>query len=190
TQHPWLRLYDIAANGLHTWVRIRDIPADQLLRRVFETCGTYAAAKNMLERTPVARPAIYTLIGCAQGERCVIERTENGFNTRGDDTSAANDWVPRRPMWDARLSAAHFLKLSSAEAAQRCNARREALASWHGQFSQDGGFVWVEPPVLNPYTRLAVTMSPARGILRAAGYEMTDAGLPKPVTGVCEISAA
>src|SRR5437867_11470090 len=33
THHPWLRLYDIAANGLHTWANVRDIPADQLLRQ-------------------------------------------------------------------------------------------------------------------------------------------------------------
>jgi hypothetical protein len=48
-------------------------------------------------------------------------------------------------------------------------------------------FDWVQPPVLNPYTRLAVTMSPARAILRVAGYEMTTAGLPEQVTQVCEI---
>jgi hypothetical protein len=68
-----------------------------------------------------------------------------------------------------------------------CRARRDALASWHGQFS-DYGFVWVEPPVLNPYTRLAVTMSPARGVLRAAGYEMTGGGLPSQATEICEVS--
>jgi hypothetical protein len=189
THHPWLRLYDIAANGLHTWSNVRDIPADQLLRQVFESCETYAAAKGVLETTPVARPVIYTLIGCAPGERCVIERTENSFKTRHDDTSAANDWVPGRPMWDARMSATYFLKLSSEEAAARCRARRDALAGWHGQFSHCG-FVWVEPPVLNPYTRLAVTMSPARGVLCATGYEMTGGGLPSQVTEICEVVAA
>jgi hypothetical protein len=54
----------------------------------------------------------------------------------------------------------------------------------------DYGFVWVEPPVLNPYTRLAVTMSPARGVLRAAGYEVTDGDLPIQVTEICEVMAA
>jgi hypothetical protein len=49
------------------------------------------------------------------------------------------------------------------------------------------GFDWLKPPVLNPYTRLAVTMSPARAILRVAGYELTTAGLPEQVTEVCEI---
>ncbi len=79
--------------------------------------------------------------------------------------------------------------LSGGGGAERCQVRRDALASWYGQFS-DCGVVWVEPPVLNPYTRLAVTMSPARGVLRATGYEMTDGDLPTQVTEICEVVAA
>ena len=116
----------------------------------------------------------------------MIERTENGFVTREENTSAANDWVPSRPMWEARIAATHFLTCSPAEAAARCRERHDALAGWRGPLSHRG-FDWVKPPVLNPYTRLAVTMSPARAILRVAGYEMTTAGLPEQVTQVCEI---
>lgn len=188
TRKKWLRLYDLAANGFHTWANVRHIPPDQLLRRVFETCKTYGAAKEMLEHTPVARPVIYTLIGCAPGERCVIERTETGFKTRENDTSAANDWVPARPMWEARMSAEHFLTMTFDEAMERNAARREALGGWGGRLSQ-AGFEWVRPPVLNPYTRVAVTMCPARGILRAAGYEITDSDLPKQVTETCDAVA-
>jgi hypothetical protein len=186
TYHPWLRLYDLAANALRTWTNIRHMPPDHLLRQAFETCETYAAAKTLLETTPVARPVIYTLIGCAPGERCVIERTENGFETRKDETSAANDWVPRRPMWEARMAAAQFLTCSSDEVAAKCRDRRDALARWNGLLSRDG-FEWLKPPVLNPYTRLAVTMSPAREVLRVAGYEMTPHGGPERVTRLCEI---
>jgi hypothetical protein len=186
TRHPWLRIYDLAANALQTWVNIRHIPPDQLLRWVFETCPAYAAAKIVLENTPVGRPVIYTLIGCAPGERCVIERTENGFATREENTSAANDWVPSRPRWEARIAATCFLTCSPAEAAARSRDRQDALAGWRGLLSHRG-FDWLKPPVLNPYTRLAVTMSPARAILRVAGYELTTAGLPEQVTQVCEI---
>ncbi len=186
SSRPWLRAYDLAANARHTWANIRYMPPDQLLRQVFETCGTYAAAKCALEMTPVARPVIYTLIGCAPGERCVIERNETVFNTREDDTTAANDWEPTRPMWEARVGGAEFLRRSSAEATARCRARRDALAGWRGPISRDD-FAWVQPPVLNPCTRLAVTMSPARGILRVVGYEMADADLPQQVTQICEI---
>jgi hypothetical protein len=69
---------------------------------------------------------------------------------------------------------------SSAEAAARCHARRDALVDWCGLLSRSG-FDWVKPPVLNPYTRLAVTISPARAILRVAGYEMIDSDGPKQV---------
>ena len=44
--------------------------------------------------------------------------------------------------------------------------------------------------MLNPYTRLAVAMCPARGILRAIGYDVTGAELPEPVTQLCEIELA
>ncbi|MGH6795630.1 MAG: hypothetical protein ACREDD_08675 [Methylocella sp.] len=186
TQHHWLRGYDLAANSLHTWVNIRYMPPDHLLRRVFETCETYTNAKGELENTPVARPVIYTLIGCTPGERCVIEQTENGFVTRGKETSAANDWVPGRPKWEARIAAGRFLTCSPVDAAAHCRNRHDALAGWRGLLSHTG-FDWVKPPVLNPYTRLAVTMSPARAILRVAGYEMMHTGLPEQVTQTCEV---
>jgi len=32
-------------------------------------------------------------------------------------------------------------------------------------------FDWVREPVLNPYTRLAVAMCPAEGVLRVLGYD-------------------
>ena len=48
----------------------------------------------MLETVPVARPVIFTLVGCAANEHCVIERTETDFISREDEVSAANDWVP------------------------------------------------------------------------------------------------
>jgi len=188
TRHPWLRFFDMAANALHTWTRVRHMPPDQLLRRVFETCETYAAARGALENTPVARPVIYTLAGCAPGERCVIERTEYGFVTREDRTSAANDWVPSRPEWEARMSSAYFLTASSALAGARCRERQDSLASWSGLLSRDG-FDWVKPPVLNPYTRLAVTMCPARAILRVAGFELGNDGVPKQVTQLHEREA-
>jgi hypothetical protein len=49
----------------------------------------------------------------------------------------------------------------------------------------------VTPPVLNPYTRIAVEMCAASGVLRAVGYELEhDSPLPQPVTHVCELAAS
>ena len=164
----------------------RPMPPDQLLRRAFEICDDFAAARRFLETTPVARPVIYTLVGCAAHERCVIERTETDFVSREEDTCAANDWVPRRSGWEGRIGTRRFLVCSFDEAAGFSRARRDALADWSGPLSENG-FGWVREPVLNPYTRLAVAMSPARGILRVVGYDVTDYLLPQPVTQLREI---
>ena len=50
-----------------------------------------------------------------------------------------------------------------------------------------GAFDWVREPVLNPYTRLAVAMNPARGLLRAVGYDIAGGLLPEPVTQISEL---
>jgi hypothetical protein len=187
TLHPWLRPLDFAASALAGWGAAGRMPPDQLLRHAFELCDDYAAARRMLESTPVARPVIFALVGCTAGERCVIERTETGFLTRDDDTGAANDWVPERPHWEGRIGTRAFLVSSFAEAASSSRARREALAAWRGSLAESR-FEWVCPPVLNPYTRLAAAMCPASGILRAIGYDECGAALPEPVTQVCEIA--
>jgi len=84
----------------------------------------------------------------------------------------------------ARLGRAH--RHAFAEAARLSRARRDALAKWTGPVTS-GGFDWVREPVLNPYTRLAVAMNPASGVLRAVGYDMTGGLLPEPVTQVSEL---
>jgi hypothetical protein len=181
TLHPWLRPFDMLLNALATG-RIRFMPPDHLLRHVFETCGSYGEARRRLETTPVARPVIYTLVGCKPGEMCVIERTAEGFATRETETSAANDWLPCRASWEARISSEHLLTRSYAEAAENSRKRQRAFADWSGSLAQ-GGFGWMLPPVLNAFTRIAVEMCPAQGVLRAVGYErLPGAELAAPVT--------
>jgi hypothetical protein len=189
TQTRALRLVDLAANSFSTLRHERAIPPDQLLRQAFERARDYDEAKRMLESTRVARPVIYTLAGCRPGEHCVIERTEDGFNTCQGDQGAANDWLISQPKWEGRIGAKDVLKRTFAEAAAYSRARREGLVSWRGSFTRDS-FAWVVPPMLNPYTRLAVEMCPARGMLRVLGYERA-AGqeLAQPATLPCEIGA-
>jgi hypothetical protein len=169
TRHPWLRLYDIAANAVNTW-RIRHIPPDQLLRNVFEDCASFEQARIRLETTPIARPVIYTLAGTGAGERCVIERTETAHVTRRTSTCAANDWLESMPGWEGRIGADVVMTCSGAEAAAASRHRRDALADWAGSFTGDS-FEWVTNPVLNRFTRLAVEMCAASGTLRVVGYE-------------------
>jgi hypothetical protein len=138
----------------------------------------------------VARPVIFTLIGCERGERCVIERTEEGFACRTEDTSTANDWLRSTPPWEARVCATLLLKSSPEEATAHSRARREALSSWPQPFARSD-FAWVTPPVLNPFTRIAVEMCAASGTLRAVGYEPEPGGtLPRRATQVRELAVA
>jgi hypothetical protein len=189
TRHKWLRFYDMARNAVATW-SVRDVPPDQLLRQAFETCGSFAEAKRHLQTVPIARPAIFTLVGCRPGERCVIERTEHGHLTRDDPVSAANDWLAPRDSWEARVGGDLALTCDYAEAAANSRARREALAAWSGSIAERP-FGWVVPPVLNRYTRLAAELCPALGTLRVTGYEFSaEAGTARPVTLPCEITPA
>ncbi len=73
TAHRWLRPYDFAVNAVAIWQSGDLMPPDQLLRQTFETCADYAAARRMLETTPVARPVIYSLVGLC-GERALRHR--------------------------------------------------------------------------------------------------------------------
>jgi hypothetical protein len=190
TRYPALRLYDIAANALNTWRRVRHIPPDQLLRSVFEACATFEEARRRLETTPIARPVIYTLVGCRPGERCVIERTEETYTTRTTATCAANDWLDSIDGWEGRVGADVVMTCSSAEAGGGSRRRREALADWHGSLAGDS-FQWVAAPVLNRMTRLAVEMCAADGTLRVVGYEQTAGGdVAQRATQVTTIDAS
>jgi hypothetical protein len=186
TRHPWLRLADIVINAFATW-QVRHIPPDQLLRQVFETCPDYASARTLLEQTPVARPVIYTLVGVAPAERCVIERTETSFRTRETDTVAANDWRERRDAWEARIGADMVFTLSVEEAAANSRARFDALAGYC-ELDNDAPFRWLEAPVHNRYTRLAVELCPASGVIRVMGLDHdADGGIAIPVTQIREL---
>jgi hypothetical protein len=189
TRHPWLRFFDVAANAANTWRRVRHIPPDQLLRVVFEECASFAEVRRRLETTPIARPVIYTLAGTRPGDGCVIERTEEGFTTRAHATSAANDWLQSSAGWEGRVGADVVMTCSPGEAAAASVRRREALASWNGSFGRDS-FAWVTEPVLNRFTRLAVEMCAADGVLRVAGYERdVDAPTARRATQVTAIGA-
>ena len=184
-----LRGFDIAANAVNTWRHIHHIPPDQLLRQVFEECDSFAEAKARLETVPVARPVIYTLVGCGRSEHCVIERTEDRFLTRHERTCAANDWHTGDARYEARVGGRRALLATYGEAAANSRDRTDALAGWRGAFAGDS-FTWVTPPVLNFYTRLAVEMCPAAGVLRVTGYETPrGADMAQPATLPFELTA-
>jgi hypothetical protein len=141
------------------------MPPAFLLRQAFETARDFTSAKEMLSKTPIAVPVIYTLVGIEAAEGCVIERVENDFALRelaGDRVCAANHflshlngygkgWLPRSNDSGERARAADTLPLREIETE----------------------FAWFAPPVANPKSRLALNANAATGEFALIGLDGT-----------------
>jgi len=135
--------------------RSRHLPPAHLARRVMESCRTYDEAKEMLERTPLALPAFFTLAGTGGNEGCVIERTENRAWTHAAPAAVANHWLTPgllgRPRGvDSRRRHRLMNGLS------RLPARE---------------FDWMLHPIHNNETRLSVVANATTGKLLVQGWE-------------------
>lgn len=160
----WLRL-DALLAGAASW-RSTAVQPGHLLRRAFETAPTFAAAREILMREPVAAPVIYTLAGIEPGEAVTIER--DGRDVRVlDDALAVNEW--RAGDWRGRQHPAF-------ENERRLAAIAGAPVDW------DATMAWVAWPMLNEGTRLAMLACPVTGRLMARGYEAA-----APATEVLDI---
>ena len=135
-------------------MRSRAMPPTHLLRRVFERAPDFTTACEMLTRTPVVCPVIFTIAGGRPGEARVIERLENDWAVVREP-AAANHFtseLDRHDRWRAR--------------GIESGARRERILSAAAPPDHDH----LASPVLNSLTRLAVTAS-AAGDLIATGYD-------------------
>ncbi len=155
------------------------IPPAHLLRIVFETASTYEEAKSMLIKTPIAVPAIFTLAGLNLGEGCVIERLETAAEVReimaGVNVCTSNHFNTAfaefgKGWWPREIDSAGRYRQSSAFA---------------GHDLEQPGFDWLQAPIINANTRLAVVMDAATGRLMVQGYEGSVA-----VTNVFNLPAA
>jgi hypothetical protein len=160
-------------------LRVTALPPEHVLRQAFETCSTFEQAQRLLETAPVARPVLFLLVGCAPGERVIIEKDAEGARTYRDDTVLANDWQEPRPGWRPRCC-------GEGTPDENNRRRRAALAGWAGCETADFG--WASGDVLNGCTRLTVEMCPAAGTLVVAGWEAT-AGRAAPVTAFTRFGA-
>lgn len=159
---------DWLANRLAVF-RSHALPPVHLARRIMETCRGYDEARDALETTPLALPAIFTLAGAGRDEGCVIERTETRAWVHPAPAATANHWVSAEIRGHPRgIDSPRRLRLMNG----LCRARSE-------------GFGWLIAPVLNPDTRLAVVANPASGRLSVQGWERDGA-----VTEVYEHAAA
>ena len=148
--------------GVH---RKGGMPPAFLLRQAFETARDFASAKEIMLKTPIAVPVIYTLVGTKPGEGCVIERVENDFALReiaGDRVCAANHflshlngygkgWLPRSNDSGERARVADALPMHEIET----------------------DFAWFAPPIANPKSRLALNANAATGVFALIGLAGT-----------------
>ena len=149
------------------------MPSMHLLREVFEKARDFDEARRMIETTPIASPTIFTLVGMAADQTCVIERTETDHVTHVGISSAANSWhyADFRDGWDGR----------DRDPASD-SAERRRLIERLGRPAETP-FAWVRPPVRNGLTRLAVELDPARSEVWVRGYErIGDSEDAAPVT--------
>lgn len=144
---------DWFANKVDVW-RSREATPAHVLRDVFEQVATYAEARHRLCETPLAAPAIFSLVGCKAGELCIIERTEAAVHVHDGVRATANAW--QAPAWSGRARGAE-------------NSGRVRQLSVLPAGSTDD-FDWLEAPVLNATTRLAAVFGPATGRIRAQGF--------------------
>jgi len=171
--HAWLLWLDYALNAIAAICGSGRIPPEHLLRRVFETCRDFHEAQHLLESVPIARPALFVLVGCRPGEHVVIERECTASRTRSTKTIAANAWQHPSDSWRPRVCG---------DGTPEENNRRRiaALAEWRGRDVE--GLGWASAPVVNAFTRLAVEACPSTGSLQVAGWEDDARGGAAPVT--------
>lgn len=133
----------------------RALPPTHLLREIFDTCATYDEAKERLMETPLAIPAFFTLSGTGPEQSCLIEREEDDGTVHDNPTSCANHWM-------ARDVPGHYRGVDSV-------GRRTMMAETRDD--AEDGFDWVQPPILNETTRIAVVANALEGKLMVRGYE-------------------
>jgi len=159
---------DWFANKVDVWRSTEPTPA-HLLRDVFEQAESFAEARRRLSETPIAAPAIFSLVGCRAGDLCVIERTEKATHVHDGARAAANAW--QAPVWSGRARGAD-------------NAGRVRQLSVLPSAPTEN-FDWLAPPVLNATTRLAAVFAPSTGKVLAQGF----AG-EQPATSTLSLPAA
>lgn len=132
-------------------------PAVHLLRRVFETCADFDAALKMLKETPIALTALFSLSG-ADGRAAIVERTESRAFVNLGPGAVPNQWLT------PELKGFPWGVDSPGRLRQACR-----LLPRLGDLAPD--FAWLEYPILNHLSRLAVIADPAKGDLAVVGLE-------------------
>lgn len=145
---------DWAANRQRVWKMPHGTPA-HLLRSVFERAADFQQAKDMLTRTPISSPAIFSLAGTQAHETCVIERQETDARVHMGTQVAANHW--------------HAFGWSGHARGNDSGGRACRMAGTSTEF--DAALPWLAAPILNPTTRLVMIADAKSGRFLAQGFE-------------------
>lgn len=143
-----------AANKRRLW-QSQALPPAHLLRKVFEECRTYDEARRLLSEAPLCLPVFFTLSGTTPAEGCVIERTEDRCVIHSCPAAIANHWLA---MHEGGTPRGHD---SIGRHHRMCTVMT----------APQGDFAWLQPPLLNPDTRLVLYANAAGGALRLQGWE-------------------
>ena len=145
---------DWAVSRRRVWTMPHPTPA-HLLRSVFESAADFTEARERLTREPISTPAIFSLAGVRASETVVIERTETDARVHVGPNVAANHW--EAPGWRGRSR--------GAQSAERASMMHRIIPNVVPDFS------WLQPPILNPTTRVVMVADAAEGRIVAQGYE-------------------
>jgi hypothetical protein len=154
---------DFVLNGVETWRRTQCWPPAHLLRHVFDSSDSYDEAVEVLTRTPLAKPVLFSVVGCEHGQGCLIERTETDAHVHSRGCTIANEWHPSGPARAGKWLNRGALIRGPWDSEQRRTLLESCAPVDH--------FDWLVEPVLNDLTRLAIETSPATGALRVVGFE-------------------
>ena len=163
--YPWV--FDWLANRVRTYHGDR-MPPTFLLRQVCEKARDFEEAVVELRNTPLALPVFFTLAGTERGQAVVIERCETEAYIEESPAVVANHWLNSGLKGRAR-------GVDSV-------ARHERMIELLNEDLE--AFAWLEYPILNGDTRLALEANAANGTLKVMGYERDGAA-----TSLFELSA-
>ncbi|MGH1353024.1 MAG: hypothetical protein ACRBBN_19790 [Methyloligellaceae bacterium] len=131
------------------------LPPSHLLRFVFENARNYEEAKHILTVTPVATSAIFIISGLTPDEACVIERRPEQSHILEGPNAAANSW--QKLEWTGNSRGEDNENRASMMDKQLCCLEQD--------------FSWLQAPVLNERTRLALIADASTGEIMAQGFE-------------------
>jgi len=162
------------------WVawRSRALPPALLLRRVFETCTTFAEACESLANRAVCLPVIYTITGVRPGEAAVIERLPDACHRHDPSPNSVlavtNHWLNPDYPGIAR-SYATRARLAAIQAFGSAVQRGRSRAVGDGTVPSRPS--WLRAPILNRLTQTAMVVDAATGRLWLQGFRQS-----QPVT--------